>query len=133
MQKYNEKWVNNGQNPVHSASLPQRLALKIPSSFCGVHLSSGCLKPWTTESEHSSVSLAQSGIADIQSWVAYMGPLWCGEPSETQTALEHTLQAISYLLIGKDECVRKAAKVSAVLSRLSQARVQSFPTPALTA
>ena len=76
---------------------------------------------------------AQSGIADIQSWVAYMGPLWCGEPSETQTALEHTLQAISYLLIGKDECVRKAVKVSAILSRLSLTWVPSFPTPAVAA
>ena len=92
------------------------------------------MKPWTIESEHLLKPFpAQSGIADIQSWVAYMGPLWCGEPSETQTALEHTLQAISYLLIGKDECVRKAAKVSALLSCSPLACVPSIPTPALEA
>lgn len=54
----------------------------------------------------------QSGISDIQAWVHYVGPLWAGEIAETEAALEHTMQAIAYLLHGKDECVRKAAKVS---------------------
>ena len=53
----------------------------------------------------------QSGLLDIKGWAAYMGSNWCGEPSDTERALEHSHQAVRYLLSGKDDCVRKATKV----------------------
>ena len=53
----------------------------------------------------------QSGLADIRAWVSYMGVGWCGEVADTETALEHSSQAVRYLLVGKDDCVRKATKV----------------------
>ena len=43
--------------------------------------------------------------------MAYMGPQWCGEAAEAEQALEHSSQAVRYLLTGKEECVRKAVKV----------------------
>lgn len=53
----------------------------------------------------------QSGLADIRAWVSYMGAAWCGEVQDAETALEHSSQAVRYLLVGKDDCVRKATKV----------------------
>jgi len=53
---------------------------------------------------------AQSGLADIRAWVAYMGAAWCGEAAEADAALAHSSQAARYLLTGKDDCVRKATK-----------------------
>ena len=53
---------------------------------------------------------AQSGLADIRAWVAYMGAAWCGEVAEAEAALAHSSQAVRYLLTGKDDCVRKATK-----------------------
>ena len=53
----------------------------------------------------------QSGLADIRAWVSYMGVGWCGEVAEAEAALEHSSQAVRYLLVGKDDCVRKATKV----------------------
>lgn len=52
----------------------------------------------------------QSGLADIRAWVSYMGVGWCGEVADTEAALEHSSQAVRYLLVGKDDCVRKATK-----------------------
>ena len=40
-----------------------------------------------------------------------MGAAWCGEVSDAEAALEHSSQAVRYLLVGKDDCVRKATKV----------------------
>lgn len=54
----------------------------------------------------------QRGIQDIQALMAYMGPQWCGTAEDATSAMEHTCQAISFLLIGKDECARKASRVS---------------------
>ncbi len=54
----------------------------------------------------------QSGLADIRAWVSYMGVGWCGEVADAEMALEHSSQAVRYLLVGKDDCVRKATKVS---------------------
>lgn len=53
----------------------------------------------------------QSGLADVRAWVSYMGPAWCGELVDAEVALEHSSQAVRYLLVGKDDCVRKATKV----------------------
>ena len=61
----------------------------------------------------------QSGLADIRSWVSYMGVGWCGEVADAETALEHSTQAVRYLLVGKDDCVRKATKVRCALHRSS--------------
>ena len=44
--------------------------------------------------------------------MAYMGSQWCGTPEDTVAALAHTLQAVAYLLKGKDECAKKASKVT---------------------
>lgn len=55
----------------------------------------------------------QSGLADIRAWVSYMGAAWCGEVADAEAALEHSSQAVRYLLVGKDDCVRKATKVCA--------------------
>ncbi len=55
--------------------------------------------------------LWQSGLADIRAWVSYMGVGWCGEVADAEAALEHSSQAVRYLLVGKDDCVRKATKV----------------------
>ena len=57
----------------------------------------------------------QSGLADIRSWVSYMGVGWCGEVADAEAALEHSTQAVRYLLVGKDDCVRKATKVRPAL------------------
>lgn len=57
--------------------------------------------------------LHQSGLADIRAWVSYMGVGWCGEVADAEAALEHSSQAVRYLLVGKDDCVRKATKVGA--------------------
>ncbi len=57
------------------------------------------------------VCLWQSGLADIRAWVSYMGVGWCGEVADAEAALEHSSQAVRYLLVGKDDCVRKATKV----------------------
>ena len=40
-----------------------------------------------------------------------MGVGWCGEVADAEAALEHSSQAVRYLLVGKDDCVRKATKV----------------------
>ena len=58
----------------------------------------------------------QSGLADIRAWVSYMGVSWCGEVADAEAALEHSSQAVRYLLVGKDDCVRKATKVRACAS-----------------
>ena len=63
-------------------------------------------------------ALLQSGLLDIKGWAAYMGSNWCGEPSDTERALEHSHQAVRYLLSGKDDCVRKATKVRTVFMSL---------------
>ena len=57
---------------------------------------------------------AQSGLADMRAWVAYMGAAWCGEAAEAEAALAHSSQAVRYLLTGKDDCVRKATKARAL-------------------
>jgi hypothetical protein len=54
----------------------------------------------------------QRGVADIQALMAYMGHQWCGTPEDTRGALDHTVQAMAYLLTGKNDCVKKASKVS---------------------
>lgn len=43
-----------------------------------------------------------------------MGAAWCGEVADAEAALEHSSQAVRYLLVGKDDCVRKATKVCPV-------------------
>lgn len=53
----------------------------------------------------------QAGLADIKGWGQYMGPQWCGEGTDIERALEHSNQAVRYLISGKDDCVRKACKV----------------------
>ena len=60
-------------------------------------------------------AVRQSGLADIRSWVSYMGVGWCGEVADAEAALEHSTQAVRYLLVGKDDCVRKATKVRCAL------------------
>jgi hypothetical protein len=42
-----------------------------------------------------------------------MGAAWCGEAAEADAALAHSSQAARYLLVGKDDCVRKATKARA--------------------
>ena len=44
-----------------------------------------------------------------------MGVGWCGEVADAEAALEHSTQAVRYLLVGKDDCVRKATKVRPAL------------------
>lgn len=34
----------------------------------------------------------------------------CGDATDVDRAFEHVNQAVRYLLVGKDDCVRKAAK-----------------------
>ncbi|KAK9796643.1 hypothetical protein WJX73_007169 [Symbiochloris irregularis] len=58
----------------------------------------------------SAIKALQAGVADMRAWVAYMGPQLCGDAADADQALEHSLQASRYLLSGKDECVRRAAK-----------------------
>lgn len=50
-------------------------------------------------------------MADIKGWAQYMGAQWCGEGSDIERCLEHSNQAVRYLISGKDDCVRKACKV----------------------
>ena len=54
----------------------------------------------------------QAGLADIKGWGQYMGAQWCGEGTDIERALEHSNQAVRYLISGKDDCVRKACKVA---------------------
>ena len=44
-----------------------------------------------------------------------MGVGWCGDVADAEAALQHTGQAVRYLLVGKDDCVRKATKVRTLL------------------
>ena len=82
------------------------------SVTCWRMLSEGQPHARQAEMAWQADSLAlQSGLADIKGWAAYMGSSWCGEPSDTERALEHSHQAVRYLLSGKDDCVRKATKV----------------------
>ena len=46
-------------------------------------------------------------------WVEYMGPVWCGAVEDAEQALEHSTQAVRYVLQGKNDCLRSAAQVSA--------------------
>ena len=69
----------------------------------------------------------QSGLLDIKGWAAYMGSSWCGEPSDTERALEHSHQAVRYLLSGKDDCVRKATKVRAMHTALGRMLTAGVP------
>ena len=62
------------------------------------------------------VCMMQAGLADIKGWGQYMGPQWCGEGSDIERALEHSNQAVRYLISGKDDCVRKACKVTSLPS-----------------
>lgn len=55
--------------------------------------------------------VVQAGLADIKGWGQYMGAQWCGEGSDIERCLEHSNQAVRYLISGKDDCVRKACKV----------------------
>lgn len=59
----------------------------------------------------SGFCIVQAGLADIKGWGQYMGAQWCGEGSDMERALEHSNQAVRYLISGKDDCVRKACKV----------------------
>ena len=45
-------------------------------------------------------------------WVQYMGVNWCGEVADAEQALEHSSQAVLYVLHGKNDCLRSAAQVS---------------------
>ena len=45
-------------------------------------------------------------------WVEYMGPVWCGAVEDAEQALEHSTQAVRYVLQGKNDCLRSAAQVS---------------------
>lgn len=56
--------------------------------------------------------MMQAGLADIKGWGQYMGAQWCGEGTDIERALEHSNQAVRYLISGKDDCVRKACKVT---------------------
>jgi hypothetical protein len=56
----------------------------------------------------------QAGLADIKGWGQYMGAQWCGDGTDIERALEHSNQAVRYLISGKDDCVRKACKVSSL-------------------
>ena len=53
----------------------------------------------------------QAGLADMRFWVEYMGPLWAGAAEEAEQALEHSSQAVRYVLQGKNDCLRSAAQV----------------------
>ncbi|KAL3147636.1 hypothetical protein ABBQ38_014686 [Trebouxia sp. C0009 RCD-2024] len=58
----------------------------------------------------SAIKALQAGLADIKGWGQYMGAQWCGEGTDIERALEHSNQAVRYLISGKDDCVRKACK-----------------------
>jgi len=58
----------------------------------------------------SAVRALQAGLADVRAWVEYVGPEWAGEAPAADAALQHAGQAARYLLHGKDDCVRKAAR-----------------------
>ena len=69
----------------------------------------------------SAVKALAAGLADVRAWVAYVGPEWAGDGADADAALEHAAQAARYLLTGRDDCVRRAAKgfdVSPDLRRL---------------
>ena len=53
----------------------------------------------------------QAGLADMRFWVQYMGVAWCGEVADAEQALEHSSQAVLYILHGKNDCLRSAAQV----------------------
>ena len=68
----------------------------------------------------SAAKALQAGLADVAAWVGYVGPEWAGEPADAAAALARSGQAAAYLLHGKADCVRRAAKgfdVSADLRR----------------
>lgn len=72
-----------------------------------------------TNHTHSSTGLAdsmrpwlQAGLADMRYWVQYMGSSWCGEVADAEQALEHSSQAVLYVLHGKNDCLRSAAQVT---------------------
>ena len=44
-------------------------------------------------------------------WVEYMGTVWCGAAEEAEQALEHSTQAVRYVLQGKNDCLRSTAQV----------------------
>ena len=50
--------------------------------------------------------------------MVYMGSQWCGTPEDAVHAMDHTCQAINFLLTGKDDCARKASRVSPLGLRL---------------
>ena len=58
----------------------------------------------------SAVRALEAGLADVRAWCAYVGPDWAGDPADADAALEHASQAARYLLAGRDDCVRRAAK-----------------------
>ncbi|DBB00655.1 hypothetical protein WJX82_006589 [Trebouxia sp. C0006] len=58
----------------------------------------------------SAIKALQAGLADIKGWGQYMGAQWCGDGTDIERALEHSNQAVRYLISGKDDCVRKACK-----------------------
>ena len=69
----------------------------------------------------SAVKALAAGLADVRAWVAYVGAEWAGDGADADAALEHAAQAARYLLTGRDDCVRRAAKgfdVSPDLRRL---------------
>jgi len=58
----------------------------------------------------SAAKALQAGLADVGAWVGYVGPEWAGEPADAAAALARSGQAAAYLLHGKADCVRRAAK-----------------------
>ena len=70
-----------------------------------------CRQPIMCHHRHAiqppHVQALQNGLNDLRAWFGYMG---CGDAADVDRAFEHVGQAVRYLLVGKDDCVRKAAK-----------------------
>lgn len=40
----------------------------------------------------------QAGLAVVKAWLGHIGKTWCGSPADISACLQHTQQAVAYLL-----------------------------------
>lgn len=70
----------------------------------------------------SSVKALQKGIQELRKWAIFMGVAWCGSQEQVEYQLRHLMQAVRYMLQGKDELTRvvKHADIMPQLKRYTK-------------
>ena len=52
----------------------------------------------------------QAGLAVVKAWLGHIGKTWCGSPADISACLQHTQQAVAYLLQVTDRTQQQRQK-----------------------